>query len=342
MAKAPGRPPTSVDIARAAGTSQATVSRALNGGRVAAATRERILAISRELGYTPNATARAMVTSRTGLVGVVVSDITNPFYPEFLEEIAACLGARRQHMLLQNAAGGDEADAVDLLLQQRVDGIVFTAAVEGSQAVAGLVARRFPVVLANRVTDAGCDTVEGDNAAGAAAVVDHLAELGHRRIAVLAGTPGASTSAQRLDGLRRRLAALGLPPARVVPADFHYDDGVRAATALLTGPEPPTAIVGQNDLLAFAALNAAAALGVPVPERLSVVGFDDVRQASWPTLGLTTVRQPLADMAARSVELLNERIADPALPPRHEVLPATLVVRSTTGPAAHDARRTST
>lgn len=336
MPKGPGRPPTSVDIARVAGTSQATVSRALNGGRVAAATRERILAISRELGYTPNATARAMVTSRTGLVGVVVSDITNPFYPEFLEEIAACLGAGRQHMLLQNAAGADEADAVDLLLQQRVDGIVFTAAVEGSGAVAGLVERRFPVVLANRVTDAGCDTVEGDNAAGAAAVVDHLADLGHRRIAVLAGTPGASTSAQRLDGFRRRLAERGLPmhPELVVPTDFHYDDAFRAATALLTGPEPPTAIVGHNDLLAFAALNAAAALGVAVPERLSVVGFDDVRQASWPTLGLTTVRQPLAGMAARSVELLNERIADPALAPRHEVLPAELIVRSTTGPAA--------
>ncbi|RIQ14398.1 LacI family DNA-binding transcriptional regulator [Jiangella rhizosphaerae] len=326
-----GRPPTSVDIARAAGTSQATVSRALNGGRVAAATRERILAISRELGYTPNAAARSMVTSRTGLVGVVVSDLTNPFYPEFLEEIAACLGARRQHMLLQNAAGGDE-DAVELLLQQRVDGIVFTAAVEGSAAVAGLVARRFPVVLANRVVDAGCDTVEGDHPAGAAAVVDHLAGLGHRRIAVLAGLPGASTSARRLAGIRDRLAERGLPEARVVETGFDYDRAVRAATELLTGPHPPTAIVGLNDQVAFAALNAAAALGVPVPARLSVAGFDDVRQASWPTLGLTTVRQPLAAMAARSVALLNERVDDPSLAPRHEVLPAELVVRSTTGP----------
>ncbi|PZF80216.1 LacI family DNA-binding transcriptional regulator [Jiangella anatolica] len=321
------RPPTSVDIARAAGTSQATVSRALNGGRVAAATRDRILAISRELGYTPNAAARAMVTSRTGLVGVVVSDLTNPFYPEFLEEIAACLGARRQHMLLQNAG-----ESVELLLQQRVDGIVFTAAVEGSAAVEDLVARRFPVVLANRVLDAGCDTVEGDHAAGAAAVVDHLASLGHRRIAVLAGLAGASTSAKRLAGLRTSLSSRGLPPADVVETGFDYDRAVEAATALLTGSRPPTAIVGLNDQVAFAALNAAAALGVPVPSRLSVVGFDDVRQASWPVLGLTTVRQPLAGMAARSVALLNERIDDPALPPRHEVLPADLIVRSTTGP----------
>ncbi|SDS08954.1 LacI family DNA-binding transcriptional regulator [Jiangella sp. DSM 45060] len=325
---ASGRPPTSVDVARAAGTSQATVSRALNGGRVAAATRDRILAISRELGYTPNAAARSMVTSRTGLVGVVVSDLTNPFYPEFLDEIAACLGARRQHMVLQNAG-----DSVELLLQQRVDGIVFTAAVEGSAAVADLVARRFPVVLANRVVDAACDTVEGDHPAGAAAVVDHLAGLGHRRIAVLAGLPGASTSARRLAGIRSRLSSLGLPVADVVETGFDYARAVAAATSLLTGSSPPTAIVGLNDQVAFAALNAAAALGVAVPAQLSVAGFDDVRQASWPTIGLTTVRQPQAAMAARSVALLNERIDDPALPPRHEVLPAELVVRTTTGPA---------
>lgn len=322
------RPPTSVDIARAAGTSQATVSRALNGGRVAAATRDRILAISRELGYTPNAAARSMVTSRTGLVGVVVSDLTNPFYPEFLEEIAGSLAARGQHMLLQNAG------SVELLLQQRVDGIVFTAAVEGSAEVADLAARRFPVVLANRVVDAGCDTVEGDHPAGAAAVVDHLAGLGHRRIAVLAGLPGASTSARRLDGIRRRLAERGLAPPDVRETGFDYDRAVHAATDLLTAAaEPPTAIVGLNDQVAFAALNAAAALGVAVPRELSVAGFDDVRQASWPTLGLTTVRQPLAAMAARSVALLNERIDEPDLPPRHEVLPADLVVRRTTGPA---------
>lgn len=320
------RPPTSVDIARAAGTSQATVSRALNGGRVAAATRDRILAISRELGYTPNAAARSMVTSRTGLVGVVVSDLTNPFYPEFLEEIAAALAARGQHMLLQNAG------SVELLLQQRVDGIVFTAAVEGSAEVADLAARRFPMVLANRVVDAGCDSVEGDHPAGAAAVVDHLAGLGHRRIAVLAGLPGASTSARRLDGIGRRLAERGLPPPDVRETGFDYDRAVDAATDLLTAAEPPTAIVGLNDQVAFAALNAAAALGVAVPGELSVAGFDDVRQAAWPTLGLTTVRQPQAAMAARSVALLNERIDDPGLPPRHEVLPADLIVRRTTGP----------
>ncbi|SDU87682.1 LacI family DNA-binding transcriptional regulator [Jiangella alkaliphila] len=321
-----GRPPTSVDIARAAGTSQATVSRALNGGRVAAATRDRILAISRELGYTPNAAARSMVTSRTGLVGVVVSDLTNPFYPEFLEEIAAAVAARGQHMLLQNAG------SVELLLQQRVDGIVFTAAVEGSAEVADLAARRFPVVLANRVVDAGCDSVEGDHPAGAAAVVDHLAELGHRRIAVLAGLPGASTSARRLDGIGRRLAERGLPPPDVRETGFDYDRAVDAATDLLTAAAPPTAIVGLNDQVAFAVLNAAAALGVAVPGELSVAGFDDVRQAAWPTLGLTTVRQPLAAMAARSVALLNERIDEPGLPPRHEVLPADLIVRRTTGP----------
>lgn len=328
------RPPTSIDIARIAGTSQATVSRALNGGMVSEALRERIIAITKELGYTPNAVARGLVTSRTGLVGVVVSDITDPFYQEFLEEIGTCLADRQQHMLLQNAARGSDREAVDLLLEQRVDGIIFTSVVDGSDVVRDLVKQHFPVVLADRVID-DCDSVEGDNSAGAAVAVDHLVGLGHRRIAVLEGTRGASTSAQRTAGFRQRIDERGLEtyPELVICTNFSYDLAYEATRALLGMPEPPTAIFCHNDLLAFAALNAARAEGVRVPADLSVIGFDNTRQSGWEMLSLTTVSQPLAEMAARSVQLLHDRIANPDRAPRHEILPCRLLERGTTAPA---------
>ncbi len=335
------RPTTSVDIARLAGMSQATVSRALNGGVVSEATRQRILTITEELGYSPNAIARGLVMSKTGLIGVVVSDITNPFYPEFLEELAARLAGLQQHMLLQNVAGGTEKEAVDILLRQRVDGIIFTTATELSDAVRDLVERRFPIVLTNRVIDAACYTVEGDNVAGGAAVVDHLLALGHRRIGAIEGAGTTSTALQRSSGFRHELERRGVAyrPELVAQTDFSYDAAYGAAVKLLSLAEPPTALFCHNDLIAFATLNAAKSLGMDVPGRLSVVGFDNTRQSGWESVNLTTVSQPVAEMAARSVELLELRIADPTLGPRHERFPSHLIVRGTTGPASLESVR---
>ncbi|GAB3758328.1 LacI family DNA-binding transcriptional regulator [Microlunatus parietis] len=325
--------PTSVDIARAAGISQATVSRALNGGVVSDETRARILQISKSLGYSPNAVARGLVTSRTGLVGVVVSDITNPFYPEFLEEIGRTLADRGQQMLLQNGHAGDQQEAVELLLQQRVDGIILTAATPGLGILRDLVRRRFPLVLANRTVDLACDSVEGDNAAGAAAVVDHLYGLGHRRFAMIEGTAGTSTATQRTAGFLGRLADHGieLKDEFRVRTDFRYEQAFTGTERLLDRRYPPSAIFCHNDLLAFAALNVIKERGLRVPEDVSVVGFDNTLQSGWKSIDLTTVDQPLAAMAARSVELLGGRLAEPELPPRREVFPAELIIRGSTG-----------
>ena len=332
MTKSP-KVPTSVDIARAVGMSQATVSRALNGGVVSDETRERILAISKSLGYSPNAVARGLVTSRTGLVGVVVSDITNPFYPEFLEEIGRTLAERDQQMLLQNAATGDQEGAVELLLQQRVDGIIFMAATATIGIIRDLVRRRFPIVLANRTVDLPCDSVQGDNVAGAASIVDHLYGLGHRRFAVLEGTASTSTAVQRNQGFVGRLEEYGLElrDEFVVPTDFRYEQAFEGTQRLLDRRYPPSAIFCHNDLLAIAALNAIKDRGLRAPDDISVVGFDNTLQSRWQSINLTTVNQPLAAMAARSVELLGDRLAEPDLPPRHEVFPAELVVRGSTG-----------
>ena len=199
---------TSSDIARAAGVSQSTVSRVLNGDpRVARQTRDRVAGVIEQIGYTPNGVARGLVTRRTQLVGVVVSDVTNPFYPELLEAIEHQLTKHGLKMILSNAGERPEDAYMRVLEEHRVDGIVFTAAKMDSEAVRTLARRRFPIVVANRSVDGvECDSVTGDNEPGARAAAQHLLDLGHRRIGILSGHPEASTSRDRLAGLVAALA----------------------------------------------------------------------------------------------------------------------------------------
>jgi LacI family transcriptional regulator len=329
--------PTSVDIAREAGVSQATVSRVLNRDpRVAPDTRARVLAVMERLDYTPNAIARGLVTSRTKLVGVVVSDVMNPFYPQLLEAIAERLGDRDLKMVLFNAGLEREDAYTRVLLEQRVDGMIFTAAARDSPTVRHLAERGVPFVLTNRRSDGvTCDTATGDNVGGARLVARHLLELGHERIAVIAGHPRASTSHERLEGIQAALAEAGRPLAGdlVRQGNFSAAEARGLTVELLGGADPPTAIFCLNDLMAFGALNGARHAGARVPEDVSIVGFDDVWMAGWETFELTTVHQPLAEMARASVDLLVERLERPRRPVRTLIFPTRLVVRATTAPA---------
>lgn len=328
---------TSIDVARAAGVSQATVSRVLNDdGRVLPATRERVLAAIDRLGYRPNAIARGLVTSSTGLVGVVVGALTNPFYPALLEAIAARLAERGMKMVLHQGAGSED-EAVRPLLEQRVDGIVLTSSSTGSSIALELARRRVPVVLVNRTADGrACDSVSGENAGGGALAAEHLLELGHRRIALIAGSPHASTARERAAGFRAALRRAGVPLPRelVAAGDFRFEPAYAAARGMLALDRPPSAIFCANDLMAFAALSAARRAGIAVPDRLSIVGFDALPMSGWEAFQLTTVRQPLPEMAREAVGLLAARIADPERPAQRLVLPSSLLVRATTGPSA--------
>jgi len=329
---------TSSDIARAAGVSQSTVSRVLNGDpRVARQTRDRVAGVIEQIGYTPNGVARGLVTRRTQLVGVVVSDVTNPFYPELLEAIEHQLTKHGLKMILSNAGERPEDAYMRVLEEHRVDGIVFTAATMDSEAVRTLARRRFPIVLANRSVDGvECDSVTGDNEPGARAAAQHLLDLGHRRIGILSGHPEASTSRDRLAGLVAALADADAEPdpSLMRVGWYSYEVAYREAVELLTLDPSPTAIFCLNDLMAFAALNAAVAVGREVPRELSVVGFDDIRMASWERFQLTTVRQPLAEMARTSADLVAQRIETPDAPYQRLVFPSLLVRRRTTAAPA--------
>ncbi|MBB4683456.1 LacI family DNA-binding transcriptional regulator [Amycolatopsis jiangsuensis] len=328
-----GRSPTSRDIARELDVSQSTVSRALNGGSVAEATRARVIEAAARRGYVVNAAARELVTKKSGLVGVVVADITNPFYPELVEAIGARLAEAGKTMLLATiGVTDDEVARVRLLLEHRVDGIIFTSTQVDSTAIPRLASDDFPLVLVNREVDGvEADAIVGDNVAGATAAAEYLLGLGHRRIALITGDARTSTSRDREAAFVRSLEGAGVRLAHRVEAGFDQRAAFSAALELLGGTRPPTAVMCVNDLIAFGVLNAARRLGIDVPGGLSVVGFDDIPMASWDAIGLTTVRQPISRMAEEAVAVLERRVADDGSEFERHLLPCELVVRSTTG-----------
>ena len=202
---------TSRDVAQLAGVSQMTVSRVLQGSdKVAPETRERVLAAMREAGYRPHAAARTMRTRRTSTVGVVVADITNPFYPQLLEAVGRALDATGQRMVLWNAPDPGGSSALRALDEGTVDGLIFTTVTEGSDQLAQALRRGDPIVLLHRGLDSlDCDQVTTDNLAGGRAVADYLVATGHTRIGFLRGPELPSTARHRELGFRERLAELG-------------------------------------------------------------------------------------------------------------------------------------
>lgn len=332
---------TSHEVARRAGVSQATVSRVLNGSaRVAAATRARVEAIASELGYQPNAAARAMRARRTGIVGVVVDRITNPFYPELLDILGRMLEERGLRLILWDASHGEgERAALDALEQRLVDGLLFTTVVSPAPAIEAAIAAGAPIVLLNRdLQGAEVDLVDADGLAGARSVARYLALHERRRVAVVGGQPGASTARERESGFLAGAATFGLelPASRRLPGDFSHDAGVAALDRLVAEGDVPDAVFCVNDLSALGVIDAARRHGMRVPDDLWVVGFDDITMATWSSYDLTTVHQPTRVMAYDAIALLERRLADPTAAPEHRRLDAELIVRGSTGHAPID------
>lgn len=328
------RTATSHDVARVAGVSQSTVSRALRDDpSISAATRQHVRAVATSLGYVPIDRGRSLSTRQTQRVGIVSAELTNPFYPELVEPLRGSL-ERHGYRALLIPEGGDSEQALQSLSDGSLDGVVMTTAALGARLPHLLHRRGVPVVLVNRQLDGtGLDTCVMDNANGARAVADLLAGLGHRSIAMITGPATTSTSRDREAGFLAGLAehGLALPTARIRRGEFSYQAGRAAAVDLLDGPDRPTAIFCLNDVIALGACNAAAARGLTPGRDLTLVGFDDIAMADWDVFSLTTVRCDLPAMAGAAVSLLLKRVRDPDREPERLVLTAELVLRATHG-----------
>jgi DNA-binding LacI/PurR family transcriptional regulator len=312
---------TIVDVARAAGTSKSTVSKVLRGeAYVAAETRARVEAAIRLLGYRPNAAARSLVQQRAHTIGVLVGDLRNPFFAEIAHGVAVAAAAEGYGVLLGDLSTGTGSggDLVDMALSGRVDGLVLAKWPPAGERVVQLVAERMPVILVScRPIGFASDFVVTDEALGASMAVRHLLSLGHSRIGYIGLPTNDSSALERLEGYRTTLVEAGLPfdsevvTRGVVPPDdpdFGSAEGFRAATSLLSGTRRPTAILAGNDYLALGAMEAIEEQGLAVPRDVSLVGFDDIRFARLPRIGLTTVAQPTGLMGREAVQLLVDRL----------------------------------
>jgi DNA-binding LacI/PurR family transcriptional regulator len=334
-------PVTMQDIARATNLSQSTVSRILNRSPtvvpIAEATRERVLAAAKELGYRPNPLARGLRGASTMLLGVIVRDITDPFFAGAIEAATVEAGSRGYNVVLGHAhARADEAIALWAVLEARhCDAILLLGDMRDQpRLVEDLAGDPLPVVaLWQGSTPMDVPAVSVDNTAGMRAVLDHLTELGHRRIAFVGGRRQLGDVKEREEAYVAYLEGLGEPvrDGYVLHGSNEPGDSVAALDRLLDLAEPPTAVVASTDVIAFGLLHAAHARGLRVPERLSVTGFDDISFAAYSVPALTTVRMPVREMVAQAVEMvLGESELKAGQSP--SVIQPTLIVRASTGP----------
>ena len=315
--------------------STATVSRALSGSStVNPELAARVRAAASRLGYRTNRVARALRRRATQTVGLVVPDLTNPFFPAVVQAVEGALRDAGLSLLLCDAGNdvGLEAELVRNLFDHQIDGLLISVCdrIASRQAVR-LAASQVPLIQIDRRALGGMPFVGVDQAAAMEKVVDHLQEQGCERFAYITPHPAISTASERLDAYLRRLGPLD-PTAgqRVYRGDFSLEWGHEAARRIIAARPRPDAIICANDLIAIGALQALREEGVAVPEEIAVSGFDDTVLAVACQPQLTTVRQPLEDLGRQAVTVLRAAMGDPSLPPTFAVLKAELVVREST------------
>jgi LacI family transcriptional regulator len=332
------------DVARAAGCSVATVSRVLAGNRpVGAEVAGRVREAAGRLGYRPNHVARALRSRSTGMVGLVLPQITNPYFPSLVRELEHALHADGRALLLADCDDDPavEAARIATLLDRRVDALVVIPADERrSRPAVAAAAARVPLVLLDRGCGPGvADSVGTDNAAGMALVLGHLAGTGRRRVCFAGASETDSAAAERRAAYQAGAGALDPEaPGRVESGDFSVEWGRAAVDRLWPGR--PDAVVCANDLIAAGVLQRLRQLGVDVPGDVAVTGFDDIAIAGLALPALTTVRQPVAELAAEAARSLGRRIAGGRSAPLRTVrLAPGLVIRASSDTAADAAAR---
>ncbi len=323
---------TSGDVARLANVSQSAVSRTFTpGASVSPATKEKVLKAAREMGYRPNALARAMISGKSRLIAVMVAYLDNQFYPIVLEKLSRRLQDQGYQVLLFMTDPGNQDQVVQRILQYQVQGIVMASATLSSTLARECAQTGIPVLLFNRyVASSPTSSVTSDNIEGGRLLARFLVEGGHERIAFIAGAEDSSTNRDREAGFYKGLAELGETVWGRAVGGYTFEGAACAARELFSGPEIPDAVFVANDHMAFSVLDVLRdELKLKIPKDVSVVGYDDVPEASWKAYDLTTVSQSSQEMIDATVAILLEQIEKNVVKKRAMVIPAEIVVRST-------------
>lgn len=329
------------DVARAAGVSSTTVSNVLNGrtNAMAAETLQRIREAIAALNYRPSNAARGMVTNRTATIGLVITEIETPLFLQALPHIEPIARSAGYNVLLSVARSPqDEWQALDLLLEKQVDGVIFLTTSEylDDGHLLELQRAELPVVLVNRGnTHPSFDQINWDNAGGVVAAVEHLIRLGHRRIAHLLGPVRRRSTAERLEGYRRALEQHGVEYCEdyIRPGDYTAPQEAwrQSALELLNLSPRPTALVASDDIVAATVMKTVQVAGLRVPQDIAVVGVDGQPFCTYLNPSLTTVQLPVMESGKRAVEMLLQRIVGRRDIIEHITLPCTLIVRESCG-----------
>lgn len=320
---------TSYDVALKAGVSQSAVSRCFKpGASVSDAMRARVMRAAKELDYTPNAIARSLITRRSNLVAVLISNLTNLYYPEVLSELSQHLARNGLRVLLFTLPHeGDVDKMIAQVWEHQVDGVIAAARLSPKQ-VAEFERRRIPFVLFNRtlreraVSAIVCDQIEG-----ARMLVSRLAAAGHQRFAVISGPHDSIVGQERTRGTRERLAELGLAAPIIIEGNYDYESGARGLRHILQQRRrAPDAIICGNDVMAIGCVDTARhEFGIDVPGTLSVAGFDGVEPSTWLSYKLTTLRQPVQQMAQAAAEMVTSLIGNKDAVPEKRVFAAQFI-----------------
>ncbi len=329
------------DVAIQAGVAESTASRALSGSdKISETTRIRVENAAKELGYVPRVESNRKSNVRRGLIGAVVGALHNSFYPFLIDRIHDELDSLGFDMILiiDDLFDSGHRRKIQGLIDASLDGVVFATASIHSPTVDFLVDGGVPTVLAIRSNRSNnVDVVESDNHAAGTEAIQHLLDLGHRRIGFIMGPQDTSTSIDRFNGGCREMKVNGfeLTNEYVVWGNYSHDSGYSGLIHLMNQPKPPTAVFCGNDVIAIGALEACQKFGLKVPEDISIIGVDDIPMASWSMISLTTIRQSIGDIGALAARRLVARIKGGSSElPSHDILPTSIVRRRTTGPAS--------
>lgn len=323
---------TAMDVARAAGVSQPTVSRVFsNGASVRPAVREKVEEVARQLGYRPNTLARSLITGQSKTIGVVVTYLENPFYPEALERLSSALDEIGYHILIFFTADIEEEvdPIVEKLLSHQVDGIILASVSMSNKLTTRLDELAMPFVLFNRGQQSETvASVTSANYEGGRSAADFLLAGGHEHFAHIAGWQKSLNGQQRQKGFLERLSEAGIEDVPCIDGDFSREKASEAALKILKRQPRPDAIFVGNDHMAFAVLETIKLkTDLKVPEDISIIGYDDVRMAAWQTYDLTTMRQPANRMVEATVSMLISMIEDPRTERQKIEIVSDLIVR---------------